>query len=267
MEDIITDLSRIKDLKVVSRSDVLPFRNKEVNTRQVGEALRVNYILSGSVRTAGNRIRITTQLSDLRHGYHLWAERFDRMVEDIFDLQNEGSEKIVAALKLPVSDPEKQLLAKKPTDDLQAYDFYLQGRELLHLKGKRNTERAIQMFENAVALDQTFAAGYAALAEAFSQMYEWYDGNSAWLTKAIAMNQKTLTLDPMSVEAQFGIAMVYFHHGRFAESKKALEEILKHHSEFYRGHVRLGMIAELSGDLRDALKHYSRAAELKPFNE
>jgi len=266
-EDIITDLSKINGLKVVSRTDVLPFRNKEVNLRQVGETLRVNYILSGSVRTAGNRIRITTQLIDVRDGYHLWAERFDRMVEDIFDLQNEVSEKIVAALKLSLSDSEKQLLAKKPTDDLQAYDFYLQGREMLHLKGKRNTEHAIEMFENAVALDRTFAAGYAALAEAFSHMYEWYDGNSAWLTKAIAMNQKTLALDPASVEAQFGIAMVYFHHRRFAESKKALEEILKQHSEFYRGYVRLGMIAELFGDLQVALKHYSRAAELKPFNE
>jgi adenylate cyclase len=92
-EDIITDLSKIKDLKVVSRNDVLPFRNKEVNTRQVGDALRVNYILEGSVRTAGNRIRITAQLISVRDGYHLWAERFDRQVEDIFDLQNEVSQK------------------------------------------------------------------------------------------------------------------------------------------------------------------------------
>src|SRR5204863_473238 len=92
-EDIITDLSKIKELKVVSRTDVLPFRKKEVNTRQVGEALRVNYILEGSVRTAGNRIRITAQLISVRDGYHLWAERFDRQVEDIFDLQNEVSQR------------------------------------------------------------------------------------------------------------------------------------------------------------------------------
>jgi adenylate cyclase len=98
-------------------------------------------------------------------------------------------------------------------------------------------------------------------------MYEWYDGNSTWLTKAIAMNQRTLALDPTSLEAQFGIAMVYFHHRRFTESKRVLEDILKHHSEFYRGHVRLGMIAELFGDLQRALKYYSRAAELKPFDE
>jgi serine/threonine protein kinase len=109
-EDIITDLSKIRDLKVVSRTDVLPFRNKEVNTRQVGEALRVNYILDGSVRTAGNRIRITANLVSVRDGYHLWAERFDRLVEDIFDLQNEVSQKIVEALKISLTESERQLL-------------------------------------------------------------------------------------------------------------------------------------------------------------
>ena len=266
-EDIITDLSKIKELKVVSRTDVLPFRNKEVNTRQVGEALRVNYVLEGSVRKAGNKIRITAQLINVRDGYHLWAERFDRLVEDIFDVQNEVSQKIADALKISLTEAERQLLAKKPTDDLRAYDFYMQGRELLYLKGKKNTEKAIAMFENAVAIDPGFASSYAGLAEAYSYMYEWYDGNPLWLGKAIETNQKALTLDPASLEAQFGIAMVYFHQRRFSESKRRIEEILKENSQFYRGYLRLGMIAELSGDLESALKHYCRAAELKPHNE
>ncbi|HEU4506686.1 MAG TPA: protein kinase [Pyrinomonadaceae bacterium] len=266
-EDIITDLSKIKELKVVSRTDVLPFRNKEVNTRQVGDALRVNYILEGSVRKAGNRIRITAQLVSVRDGYYLWAERFDRMIEDIFDLQNEVSQKIVDALKISLTDTERKLLTQKPTDDLRAYDFYMRGRELLYLKGRRNTEKAIEMFQNAAAIDPDFASTYAGLAEAYSAMYEWYDGNSAWLTKAIDMNQKALALEPSSLEAQFGIAMVYFHHRRFAESKRALEEILKENSEFYPGYLRLGMIAELTNDLDVAQKHYRRATALKPYDE
>jgi serine/threonine protein kinase/Tfp pilus assembly protein PilF len=266
-EDIITDLSKIKELKVVSRTDVLPFRNKEVNTRQVGEALRVNYILEGSVRKAGNRIRITAQLLGVREGYHLWAERFDRMIEDIFDLQNEVSQKIVDALKVSLSESERQMLTQKPTDDLRAYDFYMRGRELLYLKGRRNTESAIEMFQNAVAIDPSFASSYAGLAEAYSSMYEWYDGNSSWLTKAIEMNQKALALEPTLLDAKFGIAMVYFHHRRFAESKRSIEEILKENSEFYPGYLRLGMIAELSNDLEGALKYYRRAAELKPYDE
>ena len=266
-EDIITDLSKIKELKVVSRNDVLPFRNKEVNTRQVAEALRVNYILEGSVRTAGNRIRITAQLLNVRDGYHLWAERFDRLVEDIFDLQNEVSQKIVDALKISLTDSERQLLTQKPTDDLRAYDFYLRGREFLYLKGRRNTERAIEMFADAVKIDPSFASSYAGLAEAYSAMYEWYDGGSSWLSKAIETNQKALTLEPTSLDAKFGIAMVYFHHRRFAESKRSLEEILRENSEFYPAYLRLGMIAELSNDLEGALKHYRSAAQLKPYDE
>ncbi|HEU4933281.1 MAG TPA: protein kinase [Pyrinomonadaceae bacterium] len=266
-EDIITDLSKIKDLKVVSRNDVLPFRNKEVNTRQVGDALRVKYILEGSVRTAGNRIRITAQLVSVRDGYHLWAERFDRQVEDIFDLQNEVSQKIVDALKVSLTDSERQLLTQKPTDDLRAYDFYMRARELQYRKGRRNTESAINMFESAIALDSGFASAYAGLAEAYSSMYEWYDGATSWLSKAIEMNQKALTLEPTCLDAKFGIAMVYFNQRRLPEAKLALEEILKEDGDFYPGYMRLGMIAELSSDLDSALTYYRRAADLKPYDE
>ena len=266
-EDIITDLSRINHLKVIPRADVLPFRKKEVNTRQVGEALRVNYILEGSVRTAGNRIRITAQLIDVRDGFYVWAERFDRLVEDIFDLQNEVSQKIATALKISLTESEIQELAKKPTDDLRAYDYYMQGRELLYLKGKKNTENAIKMFEQAAAIDEGFAASYAGLAEAYSCMYEWYDGSTRWLGEAIEMNQKALTLDPTSLEAKFGIAMVYFHHGRFTEAKRTIEAILKEDPEFHSGYFRLGLIAERMCNIEEALTHFKRAAELKPYDE
>ncbi|MFN2532109.1 MAG: protein kinase [Pyrinomonadaceae bacterium] len=266
-EDIITDLAKINGLKVVPRTDVLPFRNKEVNTRQVGEALRVNYILEGSVRTAGKRIRITAQLINVRDGYQLWAERFDSFVEDIFDLQNEVSRKIADALKISLTDSERQLLAKKPTDDLRAYDLFMQAGELLNLKGKQNTESAIQKFQNAVAIDPNFAASYAGLAGAYSQMYEWYDGNPLWLGKAIETNQRALTIDPDLLEAQFGIAMVYFHHRRFAESSRTIQDILKKNPQFHPGYLRLGMIADLSNDLENALRYYRRATELKPYDE
>jgi adenylate cyclase len=143
----------------------------------------------------------------------------------------------------------------------------MRGRELLYLKGRRNTENAIQMFDNAVEIDPSFASSYAGLAEAYSAMYEWYDGNSSWLSNAIEMNQKALALEPSSLEAKFGIAMVYFHHRRLAESKRSLEAILKENSEFYPAYLRLGMIAELWNDLDAALKYYKRATELKPYDE
>lgn len=266
-EDIITDLSKLKELKVVPRADVFAFRNKEVNRRQVGEALRVNYILEGSVRKAANKIRINAQLISVRDGYQHWAERFDRPVEDILDIQSEVSNKIVEALKISLTDTEKKLLAKKPTDDLQAYDFFMRGRQLLYLKGRRNTEKAIEIFEAAIALDPGFVSAFAGLAEAYSSMYEWYDGDSAWLSRAIEMNLKAQTLDPTSLEAQFGVAMVYFHQRRFSESKRVISEIFKVNSDFYPGYLRVGIISELANELDSALRYYRRAAEIKPYDE
>ena len=266
-EDIITDLSKIKELKVVSRTDVAPFRNKEVNTQQVGKALGVNYILEGSVRKAGNKIRITAQLIDVRNGFHLWAERFDRLIEDIFDVQNEVSQKIAGSLKISLSDSEKESLAKKPTDDLRAYDFYMRGRELLSLRGRMNNQSSVGMFENAISLDPRFASAYAGLAEAYSAMYEYYDGKAEWLGKAIEMNQKALNLDPASIEARFGIATVYLHQKRYKEAKRLFEQILEENPNFYEAVYRLGMISEAMGDLDSALKYFTSATTLKPHDE
>jgi adenylate cyclase len=123
------------------------------------------------------------------------------------------------------------------------------------------------MFQSAVEIDAGFASAYAGLAEAYSSMYEWYDGATSWLSKAIEMNQKALTLESTCLDAKFGIATVYFNQRRLAESKRAIEEILKENAEFYPGYLRLGMIAELSGELDNALTYYRRAAELKPYDE
>ncbi len=266
-EDIITDLSKIKELNVVSRTDVLPFRNREVNTRQVGESLRVHYILEGSVRKAGNKIRITAQLIDVRSGYHIWAERYDRLIEDIFDLQDNMARSIVQALRVSLSDSERESLGKKPTQDLRAYDFYMRGREQMYRRGKKNNERAIQMFEKAVALDSGFAAAYAGLAEAYSYMYSWYDGDVQWLSKTIEVSQRAFALDPQSEDAIFGLAMVYFHQKRFAESMKMLEKVIHQNPEHYDANRWLGIMSDLNRDYDAAIRYYKFCAVLKPYSE
>src|SRR5689334_11140712 len=268
-EDIITDLSKVRDLRVVPRTDVLPFRNKEVNTRQVADALRVNYILEGSVRKAGSRIRITAQLINARDGFQLWADRFDGLVDDIFDLQNEASRKIVDALKVSLTEAEKESLAKKPTGDLRAYDFYMRGREYLNRRGRRNTEAAIRMFENALSIDADFAAAFSALGEACASMYEWYDGRPHWLARAIEMNQEALARDPASVDVQFGVAMVYCHQGRLADANRTLLAVLEANPQYVPAYMRLGILAERSGggDLQSALTWFRRAAELRPHDD
>ena len=266
-DDIITDLSKVQGLKVVPRSDVVPFRKKEVNTREVGQALQVNYILEGSVRKAGNKIRVTAQFIRVHDGLHLWAERFDRSVEDIFEVQNDVSRRVVEALRISLTESEKRSLARNPTDDLKAYDFYMRGRELVSRGGKKNHGDAIRMFEDAVAVDPRFAAAYAGLAEACCSMYQWYDGRSSWLTRAIEMNEEALALDPSSIDVRFGIALVYFYQGRLDESKRQLEGILDDDPEYYPAFLRLGILSEFSKQLEPALAYYSRAAELKPYDE
>ncbi|HEX9166305.1 MAG TPA: protein kinase [Gemmatimonadales bacterium] len=270
-EDILTDLSKLAGLSVVSRTDVLPFRGKQVNIRQVAEALRVNYVLEGSVRKAGSRVRITAQLIDARNGYHVWADRFDGLVDDIFDLQAEVASQIAKTLKVSLTQADEASLARRPTDDVRAYDFYMRGREYLNRRGKANTEAAIRMFERALEIDGGFSGAYAALGEACAYMYEWYDGDPGWLSRAIAMDQEALDRDPRSVAALFGIAMVYFHQGRFGDARRTLLSVLQTDPQHVPARIRLGVLAERTaagrGGLEEALSYYREAVDLRPNDE
>ncbi len=265
-EDLIIDLSKIEGLKVIPRSDVLPFRDREVNSRQVGETLRVSYILEGSVRKAANRMRIAAQLIDVKSGFQVWAERYDRLIEDIFDVQVEVSEKIADALKVSLTESEKQSLAKKPTDDLRAYDFYMRGSEFLSRRGQMDRQTAIQMFEHAISIDPNFTLAYMALAEAYSFNY-MFTGDRGWLEKMMETNEKALSLDPDLIEAQFGIGMAYFHQKRFSQAKRVFEKIIKIKSNFYQAYFWLGWTSDILGDYDKSIKHYNSAALIKPYSE
>lgn len=266
-DDIITDLSKIKELRVLSRSDVLPFRNKEINTREVGRTLRVSHVLEGSVRKAGTRVRITAQLMDVGTGFHIWAERYDRMLEDIFDVQNEVSSSIAKALRVSLTEAEKKSLAQRPTDDLRAHDFYLRGLDFLFKRGKKNTLSAIQMFDKALALDPNYVSAHAGLGDAYSNMFTFYDGDLKWLAKTIELNEKLLAVDPLAVEGKFGLGIVSFHQNRFNEARKILGSVVAERPDHYDAHRFLGIVADMMGDYKEAIARYKRCAELKPFSE
>jgi serine/threonine protein kinase/Tfp pilus assembly protein PilF len=266
-EDLITDLSKIHQLRVIPRSDVLHFRNKEVNSRQVGEALGVQYILEGSVRKGGNKIRITAQLVDVKSGYHVWAERYDRLPEDVFEIQMEVSEKIADALKVSLTESEKQSLAQKPTYDLRAYDFYMRGNDFLTGKGQADNDNAIQMFEHALSIDPDFSLAYVGLAEAFSYNYALYSGDPMWLEKTMEMNEKALELDPNLVEAQLGLGMVHFHQKRYKECKESLEKVIQVKGDMYTAYFWLGITLEILGDYDGTIKCFETGVRIKPYSE
>ena len=266
-EDIIIDLSKIHELKVIPRTDVLPFRTQEVNSRKVGDILGVTHILEGSVRKAGQQIRVTAQLIDIQTGFQIWADRYDRLLEDIFELQVELSQKIAEALNVSLSESEKVSLTQKSTEDLRAYDFYMRGRELLLSWSKKNNESAIKMFEHAISIDPKYSLAYVALAEAYSYQYIFYEGNQKWLGKIIDANQKALALDPDLDEVEIAKGLVLYHQKRFPEAKKTFEKFIQKNKDNYTAYYWLGVLAEMTREYDDALKYFHRAAKIKPYSE
>ena len=266
-EDIITDLSKIGELKVIPRSDVLAFQARDVNSRKVGEILNVAWILEGSVRKAGQQIRVSVQLVNVKSGYQIWAERYDRLLEDIFDVQTELSQKIATALKVSLSDSEKERLAQKPTDDLRAHDFYMRGREFLNNRGLKNNESAMKMFDLALEIDPHYAMAYVALVEAYAFQYMFYGGDQKWLGMMITASDKARELDPNLVEQEATKGMVYYYQKRFNDARRILEKYIEKRPGDYQGYFWLGNIAETTDDMHGAIKYYTRAAEIKPYSE
>jgi len=189
-EDIVTELSKIKGLKIFSRATVLAYRDKQVTPAQIGQQLHAAYVLTGSVRRAGTRLRINTQLVDTHTDFPLWSERYDREMEDVFEVQDEIARKIAEALRITLSPQEQQALADKPTDSLQAYDLYLRGRNYARRLSRQDLQFALQMFENAVALDPDFGLAHAAIANVCAQYHYHFDRAQSWVDRAVAATDR-----------------------------------------------------------------------------
>ena len=183
-EDIITELSKIRGLNTFSRPTVLAFRDKSVTPEQIGQQLKAAYVLTGSLRRSGNRLRINTQLVDTHTDFPLWSERYDREMKDVFEVQDEIARKIAEALRVTLSPQELEALAIKPTENLQAYDLYLRGKRYARRQTRQDLEFALQMFENAVTLDPSFALAYAACANACAMFYCNYSRDEIWVERA-----------------------------------------------------------------------------------
>jgi serine/threonine protein kinase/Tfp pilus assembly protein PilF len=183
-EDIITELSKIRGLNTFSRPTVLAFRDKTVTPVQIGQQLKAAYVLTGSLRRSGSRLRITTQLVDTQTDFPLWSERYDREMKDVFEVQDEIARKIAEALRVTLSPQELEALAVKPTENLQAYDLYLRGKRYARRQTRQDLEFALQMFESAVAMDPSFALAYASCANACAMFYCNYSRDQIWVERA-----------------------------------------------------------------------------------
>jgi non-specific serine/threonine protein kinase len=226
-EDIITELSKIRGLNTFSRPTVLAYRDKQVTPSQIGQQLRAAYVLTGSLRRAGNRLRITTQLVDTATDFPMWSERYDREMKDVFEVQDEIARKIAEALRVTLSPQELEALAIKPTENLQAYDLYLRGKRYARRQTRQDLEFALQMFENAVTMDPSFALAYAACANACAMFYCNYSRDTIWVERARNASGKAVALRWDLPEVQVSQAWVLYatelHNEAVQMVRKAIE--------------------------------------------
>ncbi len=226
-EDVITELSKIRGLNTFSRPTVLAFRDKPVTPLQVGQQLGAAFVLTGSLRRSGARLRINVQLVDTKTDFPLWSERFDREMKDVFEVQDEMARKIAEALRVTLSPQEIEALSVKPTENLQAYDLYLRGKRYARRQTRQDLEFALQMFENAVAMDPSFALAYAACANACAMYYCNFSREQVWVERARDASAKAVTLRWDLPEVHVSQAWVLYatdmHDDAVRMVKKAIE--------------------------------------------
>lgn len=239
-EDITTELSKIKRLKTFSRAVVLGYRDKPVTAGQIGSELGASYVLTGSLRRAGNRLRINAQLVDAATDFPLWSERYDREMEDVFAVQDEIASKIAAALRITLSPQEQQALKAKPTENLQAYDLYLRGRNYARRVGRQDMLFALQMFENAVALDPNFALAHAGLANVCAEYYWHFERNQKWLDRAVASTEVAIAKGVDAPEVKLAEAWVDYAEARYEKAINTVRAALAIDPDVDGGYYLLG---------------------------
>jgi len=254
-EDIIAELSKIEGLKVFSRPTVLAYRDKPATPAQIGQQLGAAYVLAGSLRRAGNRLRISTQLVDTHTDFPLWIERYDREMQDVFEVQDEIARKIAGALRLTLSPREEKAIAARPTENLQAYDFFLRGRSYARRRTRQDLEFAMQMYENAVAQDPGFALAYAGIASVCAIYHFDYERTAKWTEKAVEASQRASALGRDLPEVRVAEAWVLHSEGKNPEAQALVRAVVAAKPDCEGAYYLLGRSLFSSG-------HYQELADM-----
>ena len=266
-DDVLTNLSKVGDLKVISRTSVMPYRGRASNLREIGKTLGVGAILEGSVRRIGNRVRVNVQLINADTDEHMWAEDYDRDLTDVFAIQTDLAQQIVRELQAKLSPMEKAQIERRPTESGEAYLAFMQGHEMFYRadKFRSNTEKAEQLFEKATKLDPNFAGAFAALAWVHDWNYHDFDPTPARKEKARAAAVEALRLQPNLPEAHLAMGFYYYYCER--DYQAALDEFaiaklsLPNSPEVY---MAIGAIERRQGKWKESTANLQKAASLSP---
>ncbi len=265
-EDIITSISKISGLFVIARNSVFTYKGNPVKVQDVGRDLGVRYVLEGSVRKAGDRVRVTAQLVETATGHHLWAERYDRKIEDIFAVQDELSQEIAAALEVTLSDDERSLLARQGTQNMEAYDCLLRAKELWMRFTRESNAEARALYSKAVELDPNYAEAHAELARVCVQArnHGWSDSLDRALAESLAYAERAVALDDSLPEAHVNLGFICMWGKDHARAVAEVEKGLALDPNHADGHMYHAVMLSFTGQPAASVRWVAKANKLNP---
>jgi TolB-like protein/cytochrome c-type biogenesis protein CcmH/NrfG len=264
-EEIINALCCVRGLRVASRTSSFQFKGRSADVREIGSALGVGAVLEGSVRKAGDRVRITAQLVSATDGYHLWSESYDRQLEDVFAIQSDIAQRLVRALRGALTPSENALLERGGTRNAEAYDLYLRGQQLLREYSDGAAAAAIPLFRQAIERDPQFAQAHAGLASALAIKGLWrIDMTEAETAEALGASARALELEPYIPEAHVARACLLSMQGRNDEAAQGFEEAIRLNPSAHMTHYLYGRHAFGTGAMEKAVELYRTAIRLEP---
>jgi serine/threonine protein kinase/Tfp pilus assembly protein PilF len=263
-EEIINQLSKIQTLRVASRIVSFALKGKNEDLGEVGRKLHVSTVLDGTVRRMGNRVRVAAQLVNVADGYQLWSERYDRDLEDIFAIQDEISHAIAKALKVILTEDEKKALEKTRATNMEAYEYYLRGRQFMYQLRRRSLEHARQMFNRAIEIDPDYALAYAGVADCCSLLYTYFDARESNLRQADVASAKALELEPSLAEAHVARAISSSLNNQNAEAEVHFEQAIRLDAKLYEAAYFYGRALKAQGRFPEAVKQFERATIIRP---
>jgi TolB-like protein/Tfp pilus assembly protein PilF len=265
-EEIINALTRAGTLRVAARTSSFAFKGRQEDVGQIGHKLKVTTILEGSVRKAGNRLRVTAQLVNVADGYQLWSEHYDRELADVFAVEDEIAGSVVSALSAVMGEPggRGRAFERPRTQNVQAYEYYLRGRQLFHQFRKKQIQQARRMFERAIELDPRFALAYAGAADCSSILYTYFEATEANLRQADATSRRALELGPDMAEAHAARGLALTLWGDFEAAQREFESAIALDPRLYETWYFYGRVCFQKGQLAEAARMFEQAAILRP---
>jgi adenylate cyclase len=263
-EEILNLLVKLPQLRVASRTSSFMFKGKSVGIPEVASALGVNTVLEGSVRRAGDRVRITAQLIDAASDSHLWSETYDRELKDVFQIEDDIARSIVDALQMTLTPKERRSIQVVSTSDAKAYDYYLRGRSYMYTMTKRDYEFAIRMFKQAIDLDEKYALAYAGLADAYSHLYRYAEATQANVRQAVEASERAVELDPDSAEAKASHGLAMFISEDYDAAEQEFRKALELNPNLWEPYYYFALALASQGEFERAVEMYKKAMEVNP---